>query len=298
MNIKPLFIAILFIGLFSSCDRPVSAGKAQSLGAYAVVDLAAGPDAKRYEVTFLDDLPADFGNLEYKTNKLVLRWIEPGTFEMGERSVAAPVRSVELTSGFYMAVCEVTQAQWSNVMGPTTFHYDENPDFPAESISWDDIRGADSDDGPEPTSFLGRLSAKAPGLRFDLPTEAQWEFTCRAATTTEWSFGDSIDDADDHICSDDNSAEGPQEAGTLQPNPWGLFDLHGNVAEWCRDRHGPYPRTAETDPTGPLVGWHRIWRGGSWDVTPYLAQSAVRSGGLPSGRYPHVGFRPISLPSK
>jgi formylglycine-generating enzyme required for sulfatase activity len=302
MKANSVMIAVLITGLASSCDRPASTVAGRSPGAYAIVDLSGGPQAETYAVTFLDDLPADFTQEDYKTGKLILRWIDPATFNMGQAGLATPVHCVTLSSGFYVALWEITQAQWEKVMGPTAFHFDGKPTHPAESISWENIRGeCRSHDWPRErgvgeASFMGQLSAKTPaGMRFDLPTEAQWEFACRAGTDTRWSFGDSGHDVDDHLWSDDNSEETTHEVGTLKPNPWGLFDLHGNVAEWCLDRHGAYPREAQADPEGPSTGWYRIRRGGDWAVASYLTQSAGRGGGRPSERSPYVGFRPVSV---
>ncbi|MEO1837498.1 MAG: SUMF1/EgtB/PvdO family nonheme iron enzyme [Akkermansiaceae bacterium] len=294
-------ISVLITGLAISCDRPATVDAGPAPRVYAIVDLSGGPEATNYAVTYLDDLPTDSAQEEYKTDKLILRWIASDTFTMGQPVLATPVHSVTLSKGFYIALWEITEAQWENVMGPFTFHFDGNPTHPAESVSWEDIRGEHrSHDWPRErgvgeASFMGRLSAKTPaGMHFDLPTEAQWEFACRAGTDTRWSFGDSTDDANDHLWSDDNSEESSHRVGTLKPNPWGLFDLHGNVAEWCLNRHGSYPRDAQTDPEGPSTGWHRIWRGGDWAVAPYLTQCAARGGGQPSERSPYVGFRPVS----
>lgn len=295
-----LLVTFVVAGLLCSCEEPAPEASTRGPGAFVVVDVSGGPEASSYPVEFLDGLPAEIDQPEYKTDKLVFKWIEPGTFEMGQAGFSTPVHAVELSRGFYVSLREITQAQWENVMGRHEFHFADHPSHPAESISWDEVRGAaEGRDGPTPggvgpASFLGKLTARTPAsLSFDLPTEAQWEYACRAGTTTQWSFGDDSDAVDDHLWSDDNSDESSQEVGTLAPNPWGLYDVHGNVAEWCLDRFGSYSRDAQTDPQGPATGWHRVWRGGAWDVSSYLTQSALRSGGFPNRGYSGVGFRPV-----
>ena len=306
MKFRFVLVIVVATTFLFGCDReeevkPVKVGLPS--GPFAIVDISGGSEVGEYPVEFSKSLPADVDNQEYRTDRIIFKWIEKEKFRRGGSRKAAPIHEVELTHGFYMAIFEVTQAQWENVMGPTAFHFEGNPVRPAESVSWEDIRGAsDSCDWPrergiDESSFMGRLSAKTgEGLLFDLPTESQWEFACRAGTETEWSFGGSAADPEDYVWSDDNADDETQEVGTLRPNSWGLYDMHGNVAEWCLDRHGPYPKDAQIDPVGPTVGWYRIWRGGAWDVASDLTQSAGRSGGLPSGRYPHVGLRPVALP--
>ncbi|MFV1994045.1 MAG: formylglycine-generating enzyme family protein [Verrucomicrobiales bacterium] len=303
---KSLTISLCALATFlpASCERQAAVGGTgnggTSRGTYAIVDIGSDPQKASFPVTFSEKLPTDFGSAVYRAGKIVFKWMEPGTFRMGQARLAAPIHPVTLTKGFYIGLFELTQNQWEQVMGPSSFRFPGNPAHPVESVSWEDIRGASEAHDwplePEPgnTSFMGRLSmATAAEFRFDLPSEAQWEYACRAGTETKWSFGDSFDGADDAIWSADNSDGETREAGTRKPNPWGLFDLHGNVAEWCLDRHGFYPREAVDDPAGSAHGRHRVWRGGGWDVAPFLAQSALRSGGPAAGRYPNVGFRPV-----
>ncbi len=270
--------------------------------AYYVVDISGGAEAASYPATAHESLPEDAGSEIYKTGKIILKWRGPGSFTMGQSKIATPSRKVTLSGGFYIGIYEITQAQWANVMGAHEFNFADEASNPAESVSWEDIRGAQSGhDWPAErevaaASFMGRLSAKAgKELLFDLPTEAQWEYACRAGTETEWGFGDD-EDVDEYAWTNENSEKATNEVGTLKPNGWGLYDMHGNIAEWCLDRFGSYTAGAQTDPTGAATGWYRIWRGGGWDVSDYLVRSAHRAGDVPSSRFIHVGFRLAAQP--
>ena len=263
-----------------------------------IVDLTGGPDAPNYPLVEMDKLPDDFNSSLYKTKKIILKRIESGSFTMGEALVATPTHSVTLSDAYYMGIFEITQAQWENVMGPGTFHFDDNATRPAEKTSWGDIRGnSRMHDWPAvktvgPNSFMGKLTAKTGTAgRFDLPTEAQWEYACRAGSDSPWHFGDDEENAGDHAWFKGNSGKATHEVGTKQPNDWGFFDLHGNVWEWCLDRFGSYSPKEQVDPAGASSGWYRIWRGGGWEDYEYMLQSAHRNGGASSDRSISVGFR-------
>ena len=280
------------------------AGAETNHPAYYVVDISGGPDASSYPLSAGDSLPEDFNTNTCRSGRIILKWIEPNTFAMGQAGIATPTNEVTFSEGFYAGIFEITQAQWENVMGPSTFHFDDRSDHPAEMVSWEDIRG-DSSVHDWPTvktvaedSFMGRLSARTDArFRFDLPTEAQWECACRAGTTTLWSFGDSKEPIGDSAWYRRNALKRTHQVGTKQQNAWGFFDLHGNVWEWCLDRYGSYTPGAKTDPTGATEGWYRVWRGGGWDVGEPLLRSAHRHGGLPSSRGSHAGFRVVmSIP--
>jgi sulfatase modifying factor 1 len=157
-------------------------------------------------------------------------------------------------------------------------------DRPVESVSWDDV-----------TSFCrkltemerraGRLPA---GMAYQLPTEAQWEYACRAGTTTAFSFGESL------TFRQANIRGGPGETtpvGTYPANPWGFHDMHGNVWEWCADWYGDYPNGAARDPLGPADGSYRVWRGGSWSGTANYARCAIRYRNDPANSSTILGFR-------
>jgi formylglycine-generating enzyme required for sulfatase activity len=300
MNRPPLtaLVAVSALLLWTiGCSRD-RASSADPAAPYYVIDLSGGPEAASYPASPLEELPADFNSKLFKSDKLILKWIEPGTFRMGQILEATPIHEVTLSHGFYMGLFELTQAQWKNVMGTSPFHFKDKPDHPAEMISWEDLRGdSKSHDWPStttcsPDSFMGKLSARTDApLLFDLPTEAQWEYACRAGTDTRWSFGNDRDLSDDHVWSNDNADDSTQETGSKKPNPWGLYDMHGNVWEWCLDRFGSYPRDPQIDPTGATTGWYRVWRGGGWECYYDLARSAHRNGGVPSSQGFHLGCR-------
>ena len=268
--------------------------------AYYVVDISGGPDATSYPLSMSDSLPDDFATNTCRSGRIILKWVEPNTFTMGQTGIATPTHEVTLSEGFYMGIFEITQAQWENVMGPSTFHFEDRSDHPADTVSWEDIRGeSDLHDWPEVRtvardSFMGKLSTKTGArFRFDLPTEAQWEYVCRGGTATLWSFGDSEESIGDSAWYRRNAFKATHQVGTKQPNAWGFFDLHGNVWEWCLDRYGSYTNEAQTDPTGAASGNYRVWRGGGWDVGEPLLRSAHRHGGRPSSRGIHAGFRAV-----
>jgi len=228
--------------------------------------------------------------------------ILPGEFLMGSETNAwgyhrheSPQHRVRITKPFYMGVHEVTRAQYDAVMG--TESAGDHPNRPAASISW-----------REATNFCGKLSAKT-GRHVRLPTEAEWEYACRAGTTTVWSFGDldRIEAMKDYAWFGEDARGGPQDVGGKRPNLWGLYDLHGNVSEWCLDRFGAdyYLLSPTDDPAGPDTGIFRVLRGGSADNlgrrNAEFARSARRSWGHPDLKIAQrgmnragVGFRVVA----
>jgi formylglycine-generating enzyme required for sulfatase activity len=227
--------------------------------------------------------------------------IPAGTFTMGEGDEAdyALVHEVTLTKPFKMGVHEVTQAQYEQVMknNPSNFKGAENP---VENVSWEDA-----------VEFCRKLSElpaeKAAGNVYRLPTEAEWEYACRAGTTTNFSFGDDESDFGDYAwCVENsanethNSANETHPVGGKKPNAWGLYDMHGNVSEWCQDRYDDYPSGAVTDPIGPAssaYGPVRVKRGGSWGDFAGDCRSAYRLWAEPSFRDDGLGFRVSLSPS-
>jgi formylglycine-generating enzyme required for sulfatase activity len=123
-----------------------------------------------------------------------------------------------------------------------------------------------------------------------LPTEAEWEYACRAGTQTAYSFGDSESELADYAWYGPNSGRTTHPVGSKKPNAWGLYDMHGNVSEWCQDWYGSYPSGSVTDPTGPYSGSHRVSRGGGWDGIS-VCRSAIRLWGRPGYRGSDIGFR-------
>lgn len=217
-----------------------------------------------------------------------LVWCPPGTFAMGsppgerERSDDEAQHQVTLTQGFWLGKYPVTQEQWEKVMGsnPSQFKGGRNP---VENLSWDDAR-----------EFMKKL-----GSGFRLPTEAEWEYACRAGSESAFCFGDEEGKLKDFAWYSGNSGAQTRPVGQKKANAWGLYDMHGNVFEWCADWYGSYPRGPLTDPTGPPSGQDRVYRGGSWSFDARVCRSAYRNYWRPDSRFNFLGFRVAasSIPS-
>ncbi len=201
--------------------------------------------------------------------------IQSGTFMMG----AKPGHMVTLTRPFYLGKYEVTQSQWERIMGnnPSSFKAGQKP---VENVSWDDCQ-----------IFVAKLKEKVAGQTFRLPTEAEWEYACRAGTTTWYGFGESEALIDEYAWYSNNSGATTHPVGQKKPNTWGLYDMHGNVWEWCADWYGDYPRTAVSDPIGPASGDRRIFRSGGWRSTAMYCLSPSRNMNYPDYRSYSVGVR-------
>jgi len=212
--------------------------------------------------------------------------IAAGKFIMGEGDQA---HEVTQTKPFKIGVHEVTQAQYEQVMGvnPSKFKGANNP---VETVTWDDA-----------VDFCRKLSElpaeKEAGHVYRLPTEAEWEYACRAGTTTNFGFGDDDSNLDDYAWFRENSAEKTHPVGGKKPNAWGLYGMHGNVGEWCQDWKEDYPEDAVTDPTGPASGLYRVIRGGSYLKPAGICRSASRGWYSPSSRYFISGVRVSLSPS-
>ena len=263
---------------------------------YCVIDLSEGPDATRWPVSYLYAVPFGGWTDEYKTTKLVLRRIEAGTFVMGSDQTNESHR-VTLTKPFYMGIFEVTQSQWRLVMDSwpgsnLSSSYGRGGAYPAYFVSYNDIRGASSEaqwptsSSVDALSFLGRLRAKT-GLDFDLPTEAQWEYACRAGMATTYYWGDAMDGA--YAWYTENSDRKTHPVGTKKPNAWGLYDMSGNVWEWCCDWDGTL--AYGVDPVGSASGLNRVIRGGGWNYDSDRCASSSRGNVNPSIRLNFNGFR-------
>ena len=226
---------------------------------------------------------------------LELVWCPAGSFWMGspageaERDGDETRHRVTLTKGFWLGKYEVTQGQWEAVMGagtnPSGF---KGAELPVEQVSWEDSQ-----------TFLKKVNALASGGGFRLPTEAEWEYACRAGTETAFCYGDSLDAS---MANFDGGfpygggkkgeyREKPTRVGQFRPNGWGLYDMHGNVWEWCQDWYGAYPVGAVTDPAGAASGSYRVLRGGCWIHNASYCRSALRSIVAPSNRSIYLGFR-------
>jgi len=281
---------------------------------YMVIDLSGGTTETKYRVSYLDGIPAGGWTDDYKTSKLVLRWIEPGTFTMGSptdelgRKSKETKHQVTLTRGCWMAVFETTQRQWELVMGEKPSYFDDSSCYesrPVEKVSYDMIRGSSTGAGwpansdVDAESFLGKLRAKTGGM-FDLPTEAQWEYACRAGTTTALNSGKNLTKASYCPNMDDvgrynnngGSSDGTAKVGSYAPNAWGLYDMHGNVSEWCLDWGlTDLGDSAVSDPSGEASGSNRILRGGNWNSDAELCRSAFRGSASPATIAIYSGFR-------
>ena len=257
---------------------------------YCVVDLSAGANATSYPVTYLAAPPSGGFNVDaYKTTKLVLKRIEAGTFKMQGSA------NVTLTKPFFCGLFEMTQRQYELVTGSnpcSSTSYGKGDTYPVHYVSYDTIRGSSngakwpSSSAVDSSSFVGKLRSRT-GLDFDLPTEAQWEYACRAGTTTTYSYGNSANG--NYMWYIDNSSSQTHPVGSKRANPWGLYDMHGNVWEWCLDWYGTL--AYGTDPKGSSSGSDRVVRGGRWSNDAGLCTSSYRNDGTPSIGYSGNGFR-------
>ena len=189
-----------------------------------------------------------------------------------------PAHEVTLTKPYYLGKFEVTQEQYQQVTGVNPSQF-EGRDLPVETVSWN-----------KALEFCKKASGKT-GLTVRLPTEAEWEHACRAGTRTTYNSGPAEADLDQAAWYDNNSGNRTHPVGQKKPNAWGLYDMHGNVWEWCADWHEDYGAKAVTDPQGAAQGQHRVLRGGSWTSDPSHCRSAVRGRSGPDGCLYALGFR-------
>jgi formylglycine-generating enzyme required for sulfatase activity len=217
---------------------------------------------------------------------------------------------VTISRDYYMGAHEVTQAQYKKVMGknPSYFQGDkvairhpqtnrvvkdvDSSNHPVEAVSWS-----------EAVEFCERLSAlpeeKKAGRVYRLPTEAQWEYACRAGSTTAYGCGNDDRSLGDHAWYRQNSNNLTHAVGQKKPNAWGLYDMHGNVWEWCSDWYDQnyYTQSPKDNPQGPDMGSLRVFRGGCWYFPAVNCRSAFRNWFIPAGRYGSLGFRVSAGPS-
>ena len=231
-----------------------------------------------------------FGGIEFV-------WCPPGEFLMGSpeseegRQENETQHLVKLTHGFWLARTQCTQAQWRGATdgNPGIFIGD---DLPVEHVSWDDAR-----------EWLEKMNGKHTlegGWEWVLPTEAQWEYACRAGTAAATAFGNSLSSKQANFNGKHPygvAAKGPfvgktVRVGNYEPNDWGVFGMHGNVWEWCQDLYGEYPACSVTDPKGSTTGPSRVCRGGGWGGHGHFCRSAYRGGFLPGDRDSDLSFRP------
>ena len=277
---------------------------------YMVIDLSSGANSSKYPVSYLDAVPSGGWSDEYKTTKLVLRRIEAGSFKMGGSY------NVTLTKAYYIGIFEMTQHQWILVRGNNPVNDYKGDMCPVHEVSYDMIRGSSngskwpSSNSVDSGSFMGRMRSRT-GLLFDLPTEAQWEYACRAGTTSKYNNGgngtgdltklgrwhDNCDDGKGGISYNVQ----PTTVGLYQSNAWGLYDMHGNTWECCLDFFGDL--SSGVDPKGPLSGMivdnlgisYRVLRGGYFLGDAIECTSSYRTSFNPhsagSNHYYYYGFR-------
>lgn len=251
---------------------------------YCVIDLAAGTTAESYPVTYMSAPPeGGFNTDEYKTTKLVLKLVDAGTFTMGSENTREtnPPREETIAKAFYCGMFEVTQKQYFLLTGndPSANKGDTRP---VEKVNWDLIAGS---------TVLGALRTKT-GLDFNLPTEMQWEYACRAGTSTDFNNGGSTEEDLAEVArysGNQNDGKGGYSSahttvGSYQPNAWGFYDMHGNVWEWCLDAYDTESKS---------------YRGGSWQHAVEACRSSHRGYGWPSSwsQYPDLGFRLVVNPA-
>jgi len=212
--------------------------------------------------------------------------IPAGSFLMGSNTGdndEKPLHQVVITKAFYMGKYEVTQEQWQALMGNHLNSF-PGPKRPVEQVSWSDCQ-----------EFLARLKAKTNDLNPRLPTEAQWEYACRAGSLSIYYFGDNPAELNRYAWFDKNSNSATHPVGQKLPNAWGLYDMLGNVYEWCADFYGNnyYPSSPAEDPAGPSSGEYRALRGGSWSFYAVNCRSGIRFRNMPTHRFSNLGFRAV-----
>ncbi len=242
------------------------------------------------------ELTVDLG----KGVKLEMVLIPAGEFLMGSPDSdkdagwsEKPQHRVRITKPFYLGKYPVTQEQWEAVMGsnPSDFNSAfKGPKNAVETVSWDDCQ-----------QFLGKLNVKsaAGAGKFQLSTEAQWEYACRAGSKTKYCFGDDASKLGEYAWDGANSNGTTHPVGEKKPNAWGLYDICGNVWEWCQDRFDGeyYEKSPADDPRGPATGSSRVLRGGSWSVPARNCRSAIRINDWPGNRRVYVGLRASLVPA-
>ena len=224
------------------------------------------------------------------TNSLGMEfvYVKPGSFMMGSpanesgRYDDEMQHRVTLSKGFYMQTTEVTQGQWRAIMGSSPSKFSNcGEDCPVEQVSWDDVQ-----------TFISKLNRKKGGNRYRLPTEAEWEYAARAGSTARFCYGDDEGRLSEYAWYSGNSGGKTHPVAQKQPNAWGLYDMHGNVYEWCQDWYDKnYPSGNVTDPTGPSSGSLRVLCGGSWSSLAEFCRSAIRYGKFSATRNLYLGFR-------
>jgi len=219
------------------------------------------------------------------TNTIGMKFklVQSGSFMMGPLDSDIQIgddvsHKVTISKPFYIGIYEVTQEHWEKVMGnnPSKF---KGANKPVEGISWNDAQ-----------EFIQKLS-EMEKIEYRLPTDAEWEYACRAGTTGQWYFEDSMDELNDHAWCEANSKGQTHSVGQKKPNPWGLYDMYGNVGELCSDWYDKSGDQEQTDPKGSSSGEFRVVRGGTWHTTKRICNSTVRGVNAPDNIPNAMGFR-------
>lgn len=250
-------------------------------------------DAKKHDLSIPGTKAGERKTVSVNGVEFAFRWCPAGTFMMGSptsedgRCDDETQHRVTLTKGFWMMETQVTQKQWKAVMGSNLSNF-KGDDLPVEQVSWNDCQ-----------EFCKKCVQL--GFPVQLPTEAQWEYACRAGSTTAYFWGNALN-GDKANCDGrypcGTTTEGKYigkttPVGSYQSNAWGLYDMHGNVYEWCQDWYGDYPSGSVTDPAGPSSGSYRVIRGGGWLYYARRCRSADRCGNVPADRISSLGFRVV-----
>ena len=266
---------------------------------------STGSNSAKPSVTSSNDAPRKGDAFVVPDPLIAMLWCPPGTFHMGSPEVEPSrdgdevLRAVTLASGFWLGKYEVTQAQWQRIMGNNPSHF-KGAKLPVEKISWAAAKSFCAK-LTERERNAGRLPA---GWAYQLPTEAQWEYACRAGTNSAWSFGNTPQDIDKRINFADKSSnmQGAQKeyddgfeftapGGSFPANPWGFHEMHGNVFEWCSDWYGKNDPVPARDPVGPSSGSEKVFRGGSWALPTVFSRSARRDKNQPILESAFLGLR-------
>ena len=283
-RILGMAVVLGLVGALTVMAQEVKPGKAEviELGKDVKLEMVLIP-AGKFKMGFtekeLADFKVDFHEaVKKKTQKKELSKEQIDSIDQ-RMSMQGKQHEVTLTKPFYMGKYEVTQEQWESVMGNNPSSRTKGAKLPVTDVSWEDCQ-----------EFIKKLNASTKG-GYRLPTEAEWEYACRAGTTTAYSYGDSLTKTDANIDGLSISA-----VGSYKPNSFGLYDIHGNVWEWCEDWYGDYPAGAVTDPKGPAKGEYRVLRGGSFNFYESNARSSNRYYYPPTLRLFNYGFRLARTP--
>lgn len=263
------------------------------------VDISAGEDKTlTIRLGKKESVSATAGSAFTNDLGMTFVYIAPGSFMMGspasepDRYEDETQHRVTLSKGYYMQTTEVTQGQWASIMGTdvrqqrdkvdrTWEMRGEGDDYPMYYVSWDEAQ-----------EFVRKLNAREGTTKYRLPTEAEWEHACRAGSDTPYANGNSLDTMGWYS---ENSGSQNHRVAQKKANAWGLYDMHGNVWEWCSDWKGDYPSGSVTDPRGASLGSNRVLRGGGWSDVARYCRSALRYGDSPGSRYGYLGFRLVCL---